>query len=206
MTAHPLLFRPEMVRALLDGRKSQTRRPAWRAVDDGLALVPTAAQRIKVGDTVWVRETLRQSQSRTWEYGADSRPIMMMRDDPRALGMVAWAHHKEGDVCPSIHMPRWASRLTLAVTEVKIERLRDISEADALAEGIHKFAGNLGLYGYTPHGTPGPMVGSSAREAYWLLYEKINGAGSVHALPEVVAITFTVHQTNVDAFLKAHAA
>jgi hypothetical protein len=87
------------------------------------------------GDRLWVRETLRNSPD-GWRYDADGTAITMDRADERYPAMLSWAHHTERDVCVSIHMPRWASRLTLEVTSVRVERLQDITEQDALAEGV----------------------------------------------------------------------
>ncbi|MBI3453989.1 MAG: hypothetical protein HY057_14370 [Rhodospirillales bacterium] len=112
MTDRPVLFQPEMVRALIGGRKTMTRRLAWRP--DGR---PTVWQRVRPGDRLWVRES----------YGrADDGSIVYLADTPD------WS----GNFKPSIHMPRGVSRLTLTVTAARIERLRFICAEDALAEGI----------------------------------------------------------------------
>ncbi len=87
------------------------------------------------GDRLWVRETLRLDGTR-WKYAADGLPVWVDTSDRTANGAaIAWAHHKEGDVCVSIHMPRWASRITLEVTDVRVQRVREISEEDARSEG-----------------------------------------------------------------------
>jgi hypothetical protein len=102
-------------------------------------------------------------------------------------------------------MPRWASRITLIVTDVRVQRLQDISEADAIAEGIKKLpGGNEDQWMDYPEG-------SSA--AGWLqpvnsfdsLWESINGPGSWTENPFVYAVSFIVHKSNIDA-LKAEAA
>lgn len=87
---------------------------------------------------------------------------------------IAWAS--------SIHMPRWASRLTLTVTDIKIERLNDISEADIRSEGTMIVDGGL-----TPH------------EAFMQLWDSIHGNGAWLANPEVVALRFIVTCRNVDS-------
>jgi len=85
---------------------------------------------------------------------------------------------------PSIHMPRWASRITLKITDVRVERLQDISEPDALAEGIVATYGGYGL----PEGEHFHAV--DPRQSYWSLWEAINGPGSVEANPWVWAVAF----------------
>ncbi len=85
---------------------------------------------------------------------------------------------------PSIFMPRWASRLTLTVTDVRVQRLQDISEEDAWAEGIT-------AYGTTRYEREG-------RDLYALLWNSINGAGAWNNNPWVVALSFTVRKGNID--------
>ena len=86
---------------------------------------------------------------------------------------------------PAIHMPRWASRITLEITSVRVERLQDITEADALAEGIvHQPDGGYGLADTTHYHFTDP------RQSYFSLWEAINGSGSVDANPWVWAIHF----------------
>lgn len=140
------------------------------------------------GDTLWVRETLRRSEVGPWVYGADYEPVEMRAGDPRVPEMVAWAHHKEGDTCVSIHMPRWASRISLRVTDVRVERLQAITDADALAEGVapHVARGvdvfhieglNLGHH-FTP------------RSAFMALWKHINGEASPKQNPWVWVVEF----------------
>lgn len=142
----PLLFSGEMVRALLAGRKTQTRRVVKEQPRRGNALRPILAADESFGDCaqefgeysprahlmrrlycpygeardrLWVRETFRQGDgSMSVHYAAD----------PDEVSGGPWR--------PSIFMPRWASRITLEVTEVRVQRLQDISEEDAQAEGI----------------------------------------------------------------------
>ena len=138
----PILFSGEMVRAILAGRKTMTRRvmpgALWIAPDGNLKYVDRRGIRPpldacpygKVGDTLWVRESLHLGDDNVWRYSADDEIVCC------GEAGIAWAHHKDGHHCPSIHMPRWASRLTLPVTGVRVERLQDISEDEMLAEGI----------------------------------------------------------------------
>lgn len=81
------------------------------------------------GGLLWVRETLQNTPT-GWLYRADRAPL---RDAPERLG---WERSRSRDFCASIHMPRWAARLFLRVTEVRVEQLQEISEADILAEGV----------------------------------------------------------------------
>ena len=156
MKERPILFSGLMVQAILQDRKTQTRRivnPYPEFMPSGLWAHPELAgefaesvfgpclQKLTkkpyaaVGDRLWVRETLRRTED-CWVYAADGSPVELPRDDPNTPAMIAWAHHQERDYCPSIHMPRWASHITLEVTGVKVERVQDISEDDCKAEGV----------------------------------------------------------------------
>lgn len=177
-----------MVRALLVGSKTQTRRVckpmnAWVDQDcrevRNLSGVPhhyikgakLAIERLRspygqVGDQLWVRETFLIADERAagrppWVYAADYAD----RDRPK----IRWK--------PSIHMPRAASRLTLEITSVRVERLQDISEVDALAEGVE------------PLSDPGAVF-APAKSAYCDLWESINGSGSWDLNPWVWVIEF----------------
>jgi len=101
---------------------------------------------------------------------------------------------------PSIHMPRWASRITLTVTDVRVQRLQDCSEADAKAEGIIG-AGLIWGLGVEP---PDPARAASPVEAYARLWDIINGPEAWDANPWVVALTFAVHLCNIDKMEENH--
>ncbi len=94
---------------------------------------------------------------------------------------------------PSSRMPRMAGRLTLEVTGVRIQRLQDISEADALAEGC-------------PAQTYEELAGMDPRGWFRDLWDSINGTDAWDANPWVVALTFIAHRVNIDAMEKPHAA
>jgi hypothetical protein len=103
-------------------------------------------------------------------------------------------------------MPRWASRLTLTVTDVRVERLQDCSEADAEAEGVERvdYQGAQAWKSYEtyPDGSRHPhssVPNRLARISYRELWNSINGAGAWEQNPWVVALTFTVEQRNIDA-------
>jgi hypothetical protein len=143
----PILFKGEMVRAILAGNKTQTRRvikdtterkgpanPAYmeRWKDDkGWAKICPYGQ---VGDRLWVRESLELNEYCEWSYKVDGSYVSEPVKDPSIK--YKWERNKKGDQCRSIHMPRWASRITLEITNVRIEHLNDISEDDAKAEGV----------------------------------------------------------------------
>lgn len=158
MKERGMIFHAEMVRAILDGRKTQTRRPIkWKQTrftemaerDDG-SLWPWAEDCERggdiwfacpygeIGDRIWVRETFRVHSRAT-----DVATLVY-----RASVRNSWTeqtHRVPVAVCnkpatpekwtPSIHMPRWASRITLEITDVRVERVQDISQRDAIAEG-----------------------------------------------------------------------
>lgn len=199
----PILFNGEMVRAVLEGRKTQTRRimkvqPDWK--DARLSRIVDSTDRkivnklhwvvMKdqhtidtqrssnayftcpfgyVSDRLWVRETFSQ-----WDDGSVFRA-----SNPECDGVTKWT--------PSIHMPRWASRITLEITDIRVERLNDISEEDAAAEGCRPYwdknnpiwDGKLELR---------PIKGAS--DAFQNLWESINGEGSWEANPWVWVIEF----------------
>lgn len=180
MKERPILFSGPMVRAILEGRKTQTRRivklphsnplGVWesttvgghgtRLVDGSPAPELPAIWHTRTGDCLvcphgnagdrlWVRETheVRRIGSETFDGGRPTRRyagIAYQADDGRAevdidLNTFQALDAKESrGWSPSIHMPRWASRITLEITGVRAERLRDISAADALAEGIER--------------------------------------------------------------------
>ena len=151
MREHPILFNGEMVRATMERRKTQTRRPMrpQPMVDDGCRLAPDMARSPfgQPGDTLWVRETwgvgTRPHPMHGWVDGIEYRADVFYLDEHDILGLNVvdppdgdcMDHYREG-WRPSIHMPRWASRTTLTVKRVWAERVQDITEADAAAEGV----------------------------------------------------------------------
>lgn len=104
---------------------------------------------------------------------------------------------------PSIHMPRWASRTTLQVTDVRVERLQDISEADAVAEGCFKGKASGRVFASAGAMHIGGDEWANARDWYADLWNSINGEGSWDANPWVVAYTFTVQHGNIDQIARA---
>lgn len=160
MSEKPILFNTEMVQAILAGRKTQTRRVVkdcpdgfeWVLKKPGDSLCyagklnggssqywessPYFCPYGRPGDTLWVRET--------WADNIPGCPngITYRADhqDPNGDGPanpIKWR--------PSIFMPRWASRINLTITGVRVERLQDITEDDAKAEGIEQLGGGVGV-------------------------------------------------------------
>lgn len=204
MTDRPIIYSGPMVRALLYGRKTQTRRVAkfvyaepngsLHLRNSGGGIFGVTADQIPIygpnyapfaiGDRLWVREALDMGFSGgfpicTCTYVADGAPVDL-RPAP------FWAGGQERNRISSIHMPKWASRLTLIVSGVKVQRLQDISEADAMAEG----ATPILVY---PDGGSKPHC-----EGFRNLWNSINGPGAWDENPWVCAVTFTVHPVNID--------
>lgn len=194
MKERGMIFNGEMVRAILDGRKTQTRRimknqpagdypdtPALiRSVGGGFQWYghygessifncPLGA----VGDHIWVRET--------WaEAGASAPDLKLYRANYPAHVPTHYENVPPADEIrwtPSIHMPRWASRLTLEITGVRVERLRDLSEDDAKSEGITPSSG-------------GVLPGWEYRINFRDLWVSIYGADNWEANPWVWVIEF----------------
>lgn len=206
MSERPILFNGAMVRAVLDDRKTQTRRQIFRKEDTSGSVkfagwldfwkrgsfatfidstTGNAVQR-KVrcpfgapGDTLRVREAWT-TESR-FDGVKPSRLPKTARIHYMANGSKpAWA----GRGRPSIFLPTWASRLTLEVVSVRVERLQDISEADAVAEGIERSAGGWNYGNVACRHFP------TARDAYWSLWDSINGAGAWASSPWVWVVEF----------------
>lgn len=189
----PILFSGAMVRAILEGRKTMTRRVAkmtsgghlkepgghrrWHPGDpDAVAACPYG----RPGDRLWVRETWAmrddtepgtEHAKRYLGYKADGGGF----DPHDPMNWHSWSRWR-----PSIHMPRWASRLLLDVREVRVERVQDITEADAIAEGIKQaFCPHCG-YTYldcqiqADHRLCGHDTPESTRDAFAKLWDSIN--------------------------------
>lgn len=203
MKERPILFSAPMVRALLNCTKSQTRRivkpshikffePSMNAA---LERSPTLATAFcpygQPGDRLWVRETwqgplIDEELEEEFHQSPDyfKKPefcayratdtLDAINADGEALG---WR--------PSIHMPRWASRILLEITAVRVERLADISKDDAMAEGIVlQPDGGFGLADSTHYNFSDPT------DSYCSLWESINGAGAWFANPWVWVVEF----------------
>jgi hypothetical protein len=196
----PILFSGPMVRAILEGRKTQTRRiikpqPTVIAGDKIMHIPYDQPGKIILcpygerGDRLWVRESFSTDTrdplncviyKATPEYGKYRDTGELVRssfpdgslptreESARAMLPKFWKGK------PSIHMPRWASRITLEITGVRVERLQDITEADAIAEG------------YSVENE----IDGDPIEWFAYLWESINGAGSWAANPWVWVVEF----------------
>jgi hypothetical protein len=215
----PILFSGPMVRALLDGRKTQTRRVVksrpWTTGDyfasgeystdlgyeasrgefwagfrhpsshpDGSACYEKCSYGAP-GDRLWVRETHEVNRIGFEEHGNGDTDyyagVAYQADDGRAQFSISGATYRKLDASeshgwtPSIHMPRWASRITLEVTGVRVERLQDISRGDAMDEGCP---------------FPNMATGDDPRQWFSGLWSQINGAESWATNPWVWVVEF----------------
>jgi hypothetical protein len=234
MTERPILFSAEMVRAILDGRKTQTRRvikpqpPAeaesvsrqlcsqqtpeidgawqwWAGKPQTPITKPLFCPYGKPGDLLWVRETWGRTTN------VNDSPLWPNRAHIPMHGgeVVIFAADGHWQWCdgdgfatersfwrPSSNMPRWASRITLRITDVRVERLQDIegqhpSESDAIAEGVRAIHHGDGDYYYSAfRDVPHPKNWSDPADAFREVWNHINGPGAWEANPWVWAISF----------------
>ncbi|HBO7963182.1 hypothetical protein [Pseudomonas aeruginosa] len=219
----PILFNDQMVRAILEGRKTVTRRAVkdtgFYAIDAAIhgnevalrerEALSTRCPYGQPGDRLWVRETWGVI-SNTWDESGNmvdwtpDRPATPIRELPfgsgyysghaiyAADGPMEWAGDDDGGGeprsawKPSIHMPRAISRILLEITAVRVERLQDISEEQALAEGVRgepcdharQACSDIGCWGDT------------AKGAFGFLWEQLSGAGAWQANPWVWVVEF----------------
>lgn len=190
----PILFSGPMVRAILEGRKTQTRRVVRvRKPTDHLVLAgPYAASLCpygQPGDRLWVRETWAWPGEEEVLYRASHQHIQdKWRTDPNYPQFV-WR--------PSIFMRRSQSRITLEVTSIRVERLQDISEGDAKAEGVRPSEAPF-TYGWENYGDQerrGEQVSyhATARESFESLWDSINGdRANWESNPWVWVVSFSV--------------
>lgn len=231
----PILFSGPMVRALLDGRKTQTRRvlkpqppkdeygddyitrlngPEWyepAVVDKYGDEVPGkpiwgvydelgewgAPVPYMPGDLLWVRERWSDELLAPGEvyYYATALEDGLRADE---VAEIRWR--------PSIHMPRWASRITLEVTDVRVQRLQEITDEDALAEGVTKVREHC----YVIRGIDYDEIGhchSCPIARFAKLWDSLNAKRGFgwDQNPWVIALTFSVHHQDVDELLAARA-
>lgn len=182
MSERPIIFSAPMVRAILAGRKTMTRR-----------LATSPLRKCEPDDLLWVREAWKPHSIYAGMKPRDvpDTEVFYRADDKYAPSNTPWI--------PSIHMPRWASRIMLRVTGVKVERLRDITNEDAIAEGIEErlvetSEGEKNLWFGIPH-----VGNQDAIQAFADLWDSLHNPHgycaedaphSWLANPEVVAISF----------------
>lgn len=235
MKERPILFSGPMVNAILAGRKTQTRRivkPQPVDCGDIKHLVDEYFSRQvtgdgmredfkcpygKIGDRIWVRETWRPSRQ-PQNGGLSVMGIKFAADDsiiPDQRADKLWTMARANSWRPSIHMPRWASRIALEITGVRVERLNDITESDSEAEGVSPHVEQKWWQGYykndplchtclpaKPDGSaPDSLIevkpyrdlshmNRTAKREYELLWNRINGPDSWQQNPWVWVIEF----------------
>jgi hypothetical protein len=214
MSDFPIIFSAPMIRALIEGHKTMTRR-----------LVPYGSvwMRVLPGDRLWVRENFHVQQVIRWAQAGGIHMNVCVDFD--ADGQRTWVNNlpeagapkvlrergrgesgKQTVTLPSIHLPRIASRLTLEVKKTKLEWLQEITDADAAAEGIVEDDGSEPDIWYVPGAA---AAGWKIRQAerpslvFPSLWNAVHGKRAWSANPEVVALTFAVHQQNIDALARA---
>jgi hypothetical protein len=240
MAELPILFSGPLVRAILSGAKTQTRRlvkpqPAPNSPYDGGTSwvfrpkegvhIPvgtvghlTVAEKMGLrcpygvpGDRLWVRETWGQATSTDGfgcvAYAAGGPARVMLCEDHGEGDPYALAGEATGLIAPpakwrpSIHMPRWASRITLEVTDVRVERLQAITEEDARAEGLSEWSkdGRLTKYGMADRdglpgtdntGWPWDQWDKDPRVAFARLWDRVYAAAPWHQDPWVWVVSF----------------
>lgn len=231
MKVLPIIFSAPMVLALLAGRKTMTRRLLYTprkkmpkgggrilhgekdgrrfSYDPPVSLTEfydlSGWEKIQPGDLLYVRENLTAIPTGTWRYSADKTSLVLAhRSDPVREAMEAWTRKEERGNVPSIHMPRWASRITIQVGTTKIERVSRITEADALAEGAIRiqepWKADFFVWEWPiEQQTLGDLSSETAATGFQYLWEALHGTGSWEENPWVVAIGGKVHFHNVDS-------
>lgn len=207
MKEHPILFSEPMVRAILEGRKTQTRRPmkvpdfdrvaydAERGVLElGITIEGNTASmgRVRapfaVGDRLWVRETFASFKGSSEPVSPRDASYVVMadgaqkyRDGSYSPGLATYAPGASDGIKwrPSIHMPRWASRITLEVTDIRPERVKSITNSDATAEGVeYRRAGGMSPGGSGTFHVGEAHYGRAPKESFELLWDSIYGRGA----------------------------
>lgn len=258
MADRPILFFGAMVRSLLAGTKTQTRRiltrrnsevlgsswagktAPWEGLRFDEAIVrecsPISGARdvhlavpfchpadqpmpsedcgvyrvrpaIEVGDRLWCRESVGRRTASVFGIKATNgvESAFYVADDSdvvNADGYNICPWWKKKGAIPGIHMPRWASRITLTVTDVRVQRLLDISNEDAEAEGFK--AGQLDD-GFGPRDIGGgytvesPGTYASAAGMFQLKWQELHPDWDGYSSPWVIALTFTVERANIDS-------
>lgn len=186
-----------------------------------MKMAPTLWQKVRPGDRLWVREAWRVTGRHDAVKPRDLPPRTMTVAFAAGGSMGnsegGWTHDPHypdcpenakflGKLRPGMFLPRWASRLTLDVTAVKMEPLQNISEADAIAEGIEPvdregYPRGWKSYEHYPDGTPHPHAvapNKSPVTSFRELWQWLHGHKSWDENPELVAMSFQVRQANID--------
>lgn len=205
MNEHPILFSTHMVQALLEGRKTMTRRIL--KVKGCKPFIPDASwdkETIekwnkdyfpygKVGDLLWVRETWSKVTSKI-----QTHPVTIFKANFTDTIEDLTKYMKDNNCTwkPSIHMPKAAARIWLKITDISVERLQDISEEDAQDEGV-LFIDDQGIVVYKSYLAQEPFHWSirTAKKSFETLWQKINGFESWNTNPWVWVIRFDVIST-----------
>lgn len=211
MKERPILFSGPMVQAILDGRKTQTRRivkpqPRKSQIDNGTVfsskdpfmMLTKECPYGKVGDSLWVREN-----HALIECVCQAAPAALRGGCKECGGVGTIVEYAadgklNGKQRPSIHMPRWASRITLQITDIRVERLQEIDEIDAEAEGleVHEFTDAYGTerrafsFGDYLSDNGVGTYDYSAVSVFEELWKSINGHDSWDANPWVFVVNF----------------
>lgn len=201
MNALPILFSPPMVAAIIEGRKTQTRRLLYRTPSPArgsLGLMRSPWARIEPGTVLWVRERhwrwgkwVRDGKTpagrQRWRFRAD-RDASPRFSEPARLGKRG-SNRKGWFLRPSIFLPRRHARLFVRVAQVRTERLQAITESDARAEGVDKqfiVSIRIGGIGHDLR------IPNSHRGGFYAIWTKLNGKRSWHDNPEVVVLDFAL--------------
>lgn len=207
----PIMFSDPLVLACYGGRKTETRRNAWGKAES-LVPIPTKCQSLKPGDRLYIQESWSLLDAGDGLNGGEWCRVRYGADDEEAE-----FHLTPDEKLPNPHsvgnkmfMPRWMSRGTLIITRTKIERVQEITDASALAEGIVEDDGSVPDIFYLPGGWKLKRsrnrfvgVGDRPSKVFRSLWVCLNGKPSWDANPEVVALTFTAHKHNIDALKEA---
>jgi hypothetical protein len=200
-TEKPIVFRGENVRAIIAGRKTQARRlvnlpliDANRHLDFGkvngrqaIGLCPYGSP----GYRLWVRETIRRQTDGRWHYAADNELVTPSRSKVPPTHTVMSPDGVSEDAYPASYMPRWAARLVLEITDVRVQRLHEITIQDAVAEGPPCWACDGPVDGVGKKGCVCFENRNAARASYVVLWERTHAETEPWASnPWVWAITF----------------
>ena len=216
--SYPVIFSAPMVQALFDGRKTQTRRLAW---SDASGQTFARHHRLVILDSAKGQGTASHLKPTPWKrrfdkFQAGERPWLWTKETFAEVGtldpgyLVYRATYPEGLPAgcenvppasgvrwtPSIHMPKRLSRLSLRVTDMRMERLQAISEEDARAEGIEKV--RTPHTGWRHYQERDGLPGLTSQSSFSTLWNSIHGAGAWAANPECIVTQFEVHRENIE--------